>query len=469
MPASADAATRRCAASRATILGTNGSDVLSGTPGSDVIVGLRGNDMIVGRGGHDVLCGGSGRDEIDGGRGADQILGGEDDDLLDGGDGSDVIAGGAGEDSIDGRRGDDVILGGDGDDLVRPGRGDDDVSGGRWDRDRLDLGDAPASLEIDLAAGSVSGDGNDLIGGFEAVIASAFADDITGSDRPDTIDAGGGDDMIDGGRGFDLLARGTGNDVIDGGRGEDGLTGGAGRNRLIGGPGDDRISASDGSITNTLLGARGMTSSWVARHPRRSSVAWATTRYGPGDGDDLVRGGEGEDRVSFYFFSPDPSAAVTIDLPNATATGLGHDALSSIEHATGTWVDDIIIGDGLDNDLRGRGSIVGAGGADRFIAVGDVDGGPGDDLFCPCQPLGGPHETSLTGGGGDDSLVFTLRPYPRNEGGNGPVVVDMTGTGSTPDRPLVVRTVESVVGTVYDDVLIGDDGANRLSGSLGAE
>ncbi|HEV3465483.1 MAG TPA: hypothetical protein VG846_16035, partial [Actinomycetota bacterium] len=42
----------------ATIVGTNGSDVLRGTPGRDVIAGPDGNDVILGLGGDDVICGG---------------------------------------------------------------------------------------------------------------------------------------------------------------------------------------------------------------------------------------------------------------------------------------------------------------------------------------------------------------------------------------------------------------------------
>jgi Ca2+-binding RTX toxin-like protein len=42
----------------ATIVGTDGNDVLSGTAGRDVIAGLDGNDVITGLGGDDVICGG---------------------------------------------------------------------------------------------------------------------------------------------------------------------------------------------------------------------------------------------------------------------------------------------------------------------------------------------------------------------------------------------------------------------------
>ena len=46
----------------ATIVGTNGNDLLRGTPGRDVIPGLDGNDLIVGLGGDDAICGGRGNE-----------------------------------------------------------------------------------------------------------------------------------------------------------------------------------------------------------------------------------------------------------------------------------------------------------------------------------------------------------------------------------------------------------------------
>jgi Ca2+-binding RTX toxin-like protein len=59
----------------ATIVGTNGSDILRGTPGRDVIAGRDGNDIILGLGGDDAICGGRGNDKLDGGTGNDSILG----------------------------------------------------------------------------------------------------------------------------------------------------------------------------------------------------------------------------------------------------------------------------------------------------------------------------------------------------------------------------------------------------------
>src|SRR4029079_11876737 len=49
-------ASPHCRGVAATVVGTQGSDVLIGTPGPDVVAGLGGNDVIRGRGGDDRIC-----------------------------------------------------------------------------------------------------------------------------------------------------------------------------------------------------------------------------------------------------------------------------------------------------------------------------------------------------------------------------------------------------------------------------
>jgi subtilisin family serine protease len=87
-----------CAGRRATVLGSNGPDVLRGTPGADVILGLGGRDTLSGLKGPDRLCGGAGRDALLGGQGADRLLGQAGRDRLLGGPGKDRLKGGPGRD-----------------------------------------------------------------------------------------------------------------------------------------------------------------------------------------------------------------------------------------------------------------------------------------------------------------------------------------------------------------------------------
>lgn len=132
---------RVCGGQLATIIGTDGPDVLIGGEDSDVIVGGKGNDQLRGKQGADFLCGEGGRDHINGEFGADWIDGGPGSDhTLRGGWGRDVILGRAGDDSASGYEGRDVVWGQQGDDMLAGGNerdwirghtGDDIVKGGR--------------------------------------------------------------------------------------------------------------------------------------------------------------------------------------------------------------------------------------------------------------------------------------------------------------------------------------------------
>jgi CSLREA domain-containing protein len=65
----------KCLKRPATIVGTDGKDVLVGTKGKDVIAGLGKKDRIRGRGGRDRICGGRGNDVLRGAGGNDRLNG----------------------------------------------------------------------------------------------------------------------------------------------------------------------------------------------------------------------------------------------------------------------------------------------------------------------------------------------------------------------------------------------------------
>jgi len=167
----------------ATIVGTNGSEVIRGTEGPDVIVALGGNDRIFGLGGGDTICGGPGNDFIRGQKGNDYIIGGS---------GKDIIFGNAGGDTIFGLDGADIIWGGVGPDIIHAGPGDDTIKAGHGN---------------DVAIGGL---GNDVIEG------STGADGLVGDAGADRLVGGVGFDELLGGDGGDLLIGGPGEDIMDG-------------------------------------------------------------------------------------------------------------------------------------------------------------------------------------------------------------------------------------------------------------
>ena len=137
-----------CNGLRATIVGTDGDDILIGTDDDDVIVGLGGFDQIWGLDGNDTICGGDNRDKIHGGdgrdtifgengrdvllgeRGRDTIFGGGSRDRIKGGPGADMIAGQGGPDRLAGNTGTDTVKGNRGNDLIDGGFGADSCIGG---------------------------------------------------------------------------------------------------------------------------------------------------------------------------------------------------------------------------------------------------------------------------------------------------------------------------------------------------
>lgn len=117
-PVGAQGTAPTCAGKVATIVGTDGADVLRGTKKADVIVGNGGDDRIFGLGGNDIICGNAGADYVLGGDGADLIIGGYGNDRLIGSNGNDDIRGGRGDDYISGKAGADVIRGDQGVDRI---------------------------------------------------------------------------------------------------------------------------------------------------------------------------------------------------------------------------------------------------------------------------------------------------------------------------------------------------------------
>lgn len=226
-----------CDGFQATIIGTNGPDVLRGRAGSDVIVGLGGNDDIDGGGGSDVICAGSGNDDVDGDGGADTIYGESGHDTIRGSQGEDLIFGGSGNDELDGQDGNDEIYGDDGDDDIRGGSGTDELHGGygrdtifgEWGRDTIWGDDGADTLE--------GGRDRDTIYG------GPGSDRIEGNEHDDELRGGRGNDVIDGNGGSDEIFGGPDNDILNGGSGADDITGGRGDDTANGGWGNDTCTA----------------------------------------------------------------------------------------------------------------------------------------------------------------------------------------------------------------------------------
>lgn len=177
--ASAQTASTICDGKVATIVGTEGADVLTGTQGPDVIAGLQGDDIIIGLGGDDIICGGKGDDTISGGTGFDIIYGAQGNDIIY------AANGGRPTDRVDTRGS-----------RMFGGAGDDQIHGSsKWDRMQ-------------------GGPGKDIMFGYEG------RDWMRAGPDADGLDGGPGVDDMHGGNGTDFLKVGAG-DIVRGGAGLD--------------------------------------------------------------------------------------------------------------------------------------------------------------------------------------------------------------------------------------------------------
>jgi len=217
-----------------------------------------------------------------------------------------------------------------------------------------------------------SGESNSFVGdgGFDIMYGFGGNDYLQGLGGSDTLFGGDDDGIGDqdhnvlfGGDGIDFLFGGDGTtDNLIGGAHTDFLYGGSGNDLLVGGDGDDQMFGGSGD----------------------------DAFYG-GEGRDVVHGSWGNDSVS-YFFS---DAAVQVDLDTGIGTGgdADGDEISTIENLYGSANADVLLGDGVANELfglngndviNGRGGndlIVGGGNSVLLISGDDMTGGGGDDTF----------------------------------------------------------------------------------------
>jgi Ca2+-binding RTX toxin-like protein len=341
----------------------------------------------------------------------------------------------------------------------------------------------------------------------------ALAAPLTGGAGADTLTGSAASDLIDGGAGADLLAGGAGADILLDGAGIDTLRGGEGADRFVltADGAEDVIADFEPGIDSFDLSAWGRfyqlgpgdytRTTWggvITVRGERLVVqtangqpleAWALSpavlvplfrapqllpsgnpdNFSGTPGRDLQQGTEGNDR-----FSGSPGADTIVG-------GGGFDRLD-FSRSTAPVVLDLMVpaiaaGDAAGDVLSGIEAIAGTSGNDRLGGLAgpeDLSGDHGDDFLIG---RGGPD--SLWGGDGNDLLLGGAGP-DRIDGGPGwdmagywdapgPVALSLaTGFGTQGDAAGDhVTTVEGIIGSAFDDTLIGDGGANELRGGGG--
>lgn len=438
-------------------------------------------DIIVGNDGDNVLIGGAGQDYIDGSAGIDTAdystsAQGVTIDLVlhtaSGGDAEGNDGQGIKGDTLvsienlTGSSFDDHLIGDLAINRLFGGAGNDTLSGGGG-ADYLDGGEG-----FDTADYSANTQGVDLTGvsfvSIEKISGSNFADILTGDANANGLSGLGGNDSIDGGGGADEIHGGDGDDVITGG-----LDSLASRdfNNILPVPSlNERIESNDGN--DVLYGEDG--------NDTINGGAGDDVLFG-GVGNDTLRGqagadtfygGEGSDTVDYSFES---TFQLLVDLTtNTTAGGTSYgDRLYSIENLIGARdrIDRFIGGNDVNHfQGLGGGDIFNGGGGDDILDGGadgdELYGDDGNDTL-----IGGGGGDLLDGGAGIDTIVYS------GSNGKGVNVNLAIGTASSGDaegmsgspgvKTELVRLVENITGSMFDDYLTGDAGANQLDGGAG--
>ena len=418
-----------------TTYGSDGNDSIVGVPlmagSNDTIYGLDGADMIDGKGGNDTIDGGAGNDDLRGDSGNDTFIASAGFDEIQGYTGTDTLvipaAYGANDLSIFRDAGNDTHLF-----ITIAGLGQVQLtyqfSIPNNITEQITFANG-VDTAINLTTASiltVGSDGNDNFSGIS-----------TGASTNDVLDGRAGDDTLNAGDGNDTLKGGAGNDTLNGGDNTDTA---------------DYSTASAGVTVSLAAGtATGEGSDTLSNIENATGSGFADTLTGnssanvlsDGAGNDMLSGGAGGDTLdggigtdtADYTAS---ASAVTVDLQNATASGgdAASDTLTGIENVTGSnTAADIIYGDANANTIDGL-------GGNDFL-----EGGAGADV--------------IDGGAGWDTVRYT-----RSTSG---VTVNLATNVSTGGHAAgdLLYNIEALVGSNYDDTLIGNANINSLTGGSG--
>ena len=266
---------------------------------------------------------------------------------------------------------------------------------------------------------------------------TAKNDVIVGLRGVDIIDGRGGNDLVCAGGGDDLIQSGAGNDKVKGQDDLDSIHGGRGRDRIWGGEGGGS-SLQGGPGRDRLFGGPGTQDSLIG-----------------GPGDDVMNGGAGYDLAEFW----ESPRRIEADLTTDLATGHGEDRILSLEGLVGSNFDDLLIGDDLSNMIQG------GGGNDVVRALGS-DGDGGSDI------LGGADgDDLLDGGEGPDIASFTT-PWAVNvDLSAGTATTDGFGNDTLVGIEHLVgsRENDTLVGDAGDNLIIGNAGDDSMDGREGVD
>ena len=490
--------------------GNQFTTVTLGTSGSDMAFGVSGATAFNGTAGADYINAGGGDDSVNGGDGDDFLVGGAGDDTLNGGAGRDTILGGAGNDAIDTVDRPSNIFGAavaPESDTVDAGAGDDTVTAGRTDVvnggdgmdflsinfgfDGQNLNPAGVTLTLDSTGAGVATDGTS-ISNFERVnfTLTNNADLVNTGNVTAALDGQGGNDTLTTGNGDDQVSGGAGDDIINSGAGADTLSGGSGNDVVNGGDGDDTFSLdlSQDGADQVNLGAGNDTVRFDGFATGQYRVTFTSAEVGNGSANDGGALANQDGGLGVRIQRENADGTLTGDIGRfddegiqfiAGTQGITFDVRDLVSGAErGDQFEGVVLGTSGSDTLSffppfragqafyynagaGNDTVIGGDSNDFLVGgAGDdvLNGGAGNDTF-----IGGGGNDVYDGGAGIDTVTYassTAGITIRGDGNSG-----SDGLGGTD----ILSGIENIVGSAFNDTIIGNGADNRLDGGLGRD
>ncbi|MDD4330542.1 MAG: hypothetical protein PHD79_11350, partial [Aliarcobacter sp.] len=370
------------------------------------VIGTSGDDTLYGSSYANVFVGGAGNDYVDGREGADTIYGTSGNNKLFGGKDKDTIYGGTGNDTLDGGADDDILDGSLGGNNTFIGATGNDTFTGGSGVDTLYYLNAESGITVTLKPTGEDGTITSLTDGTDSL--KTHFERIIATNFKDTIDlskAQAANTILANGGNDTVTASASYNDTIYGGDGDDVFYANGGNNIYYGG--------------NAILDA---------------------------NGDITGSNASGTDTINYSL----STGSVNVNLTNNTASvnGFGGtDTIYNIANVTGSNQNDILKGD------VGVNKILAENGDDWIIATAGNDEISGGNHTQVDNTQG---STTVKDGGGDwlsfQEVANGLNATMSNN--------SITFGGYTPN----IKEIENLFGSIYNDILRGDNTNNTLHG-----
>jgi Ca2+-binding RTX toxin-like protein len=388
---------------------------------------------------------------------------------------------------------DKIVINGDGDSETINGTSKSDTLNGGLGADTLNGGAGVdtasyaggAAITVDLGATATYGYSSegDILLSIENLIGSSNADILLGD---------GLDNWIDGGLGADTIKGQGGVDTLTYENKSAGITVDLGATATYG-------YSTEGDIIIGIENLVGTGFNDILFGDGKDNV------FEGGAGADTIRGQAGIDTITYEH----SATAVTVDL-GATPTygysfdGVSGDVLIGVENIVGTALNDILLGDGLDNRIEGGAgsdTINGKGGIDTVTYEHSTtavilnlsatptygysfDGVSGDILVGIENVVGSSLADNLVGDAGNNLFEGGAgSDYINGLGGSDTVTYVNSATAISLDLAAaptygysfdgtsgdILLSIENMIGSSLGDILYGDAQANTIDGGLGSD